>query len=747
METKSIVPNLDCDGVSGTFFDILWAKDELNFGPDVNVPDTIIFRSGQPSAWFFTAKNGKLKKKSRQNMVLAKVEQSFMKHSLGYDIIATFVTVSDEKELSPSVVQFLDQKSFFDFLYDHSKTCSGILQRFIEPKGTKNETIRAIWSPKICLLERHENIYQLHDHRFGLYERCITYEGPEFYSSSSPIRGLVLAGQIQRVCEAIISHISEVTFGQITISRIVLNFKVDSRDKLWLLHTTSIRTIPIGSNTAPMSLTRDVHGSKTSLPTKKTLLNIDSTVSIPNHIHLNSSKSHSLLDANHKPKERESIQRCLSCGTETVESVRHPITYKSIIKHFDHVLDLMYMAGGSSIDHKSSSMGHSITSTPQTPAHWPPNQDIIEAAGGVGFGCLEILHENRSPSKKRSVNTAESAMEVSIPPIIRCLHPKLVWKSYSKCRSDPLFLYKNVNVCESCYLVYAEFITMLLRLDGNLNALLGPEPSAAPSTFQSSRQDTMPSGAGSADRPRSADWRAMSALNRSRSDSSAMNDGSSWKESSTGGGLKDRVRRPPAIPEAIRRGEEATIKASKQGSHSSTDFIEDSIGQERGSSKFSLYDPEDIRMMVQEREKHFFREVARNPNLKNQHPLMHLITTQKKLSIAEQQSGLVTTMGASKASAERLFGSQYGQSGPIADMKNRFATYKTNLKVHDENLITETRKFKETSSLKQGSLTSKSSVSTAPAVTSEASKAHMEYLRSVMSRLEDEVEPLSKTDP
>lgn len=744
MENKSTVPNLDTDGVSGTFFDILWAKDELNFGPDVNVPDTIVFRSGQPNAWFFTAKNGKLKKKSRQNMVLAKVEQSFMKHSLGYDIIATFVTISDDKEAS-SVVQFLDQKSFFDFLYDHSKTCSGILQRFIEPKGTKNETIRAIWSPKICLLERHENIYQLHDHRFGLYERCITYEGPEFYSTSSPIRGLVLAGQIQRVCESIISHISEVTFGQITISRIVLNFKVDSRDKLWLLHTTSIRTIPQGSNTAPMSFTNSIpNSSKTTLPAKKTLLNIDSTVSIPSHIHLNSSKSHSLLDNDNKPKEREAMQLCLSCGTETVESLRHAITYKSIIKHFDHVLELMHIAGGSTIDRQGSSMGHSITSSPQAPGHWPPNHEIIEAAGGVGFGCLEILYENRSPSKKRSVNSAETALEVSIPPIIRCLHPKLVWKSYSKCRNDPLFLYKNVNVCESCYLVYAEFLTMLLRLDGNLNALLGPEPSTAPSTFQS-RQESSPSGADGAvaGRPRSADWRAMSALHRSRSDSTVPNDSSDWKGSSTGG-FHEHIRRPPALPQAIRRGEDATLVSKQVTQGSTTGLTGEASGLDRGSSKFSLYDPEDIRTMVQEREKHFFREVAKNPNLRNQHPLMHLITTQKKLSIAEQQSGLIMTMASSKASGDSLFASQYGQSAPVSDMKNRFATYKKELKVNDENLVTETRRSKATS-LKQGSH-SKLMSTGASAATSEASKAHMEYLRGVLSRLEEEVEPLKKTD-
>ena len=37
------------------------------------------------------------------------------------------------------------------------------------------------------------------------------------------------------MCETIVTHISEVTFSQKEITRMVLNFKVDSRDKIWLI--------------------------------------------------------------------------------------------------------------------------------------------------------------------------------------------------------------------------------------------------------------------------------------------------------------------------------------------------------------------------------------------------------------------------------------------------------------------------------------------------------------------------------
>ena len=41
--------SLSSDGVSFEFFNLLWTKDELNFGPNLNFPDTIVFKAGTPS--------------------------------------------------------------------------------------------------------------------------------------------------------------------------------------------------------------------------------------------------------------------------------------------------------------------------------------------------------------------------------------------------------------------------------------------------------------------------------------------------------------------------------------------------------------------------------------------------------------------------------------------------------------------------------------------------------------------------
>lgn len=68
---------------------------------------------------------------------------------------------------------------------------------------------------------------------------------------------------------------------------------------------------------------------------------------------------------------------------------------------------------------------------------WPPSPDILEAAGGVGFGDI-CLAANVDPS-------TIAAADVIVPPVIRSLHPKLAAEGYERHRRDPLFLYK---VCE-----------------------------------------------------------------------------------------------------------------------------------------------------------------------------------------------------------------------------------------------------------------------------------------------------------
>lgn len=369
MQRESV--KLEGDGIGDALFELLWAKDALNFSPQINIPDTVVFRFGQPIQWYFTASNGRIKKKNKSNLLNSKVEEEFNKVVLGYDVIATFTTIPmetkrNEHDTSPIVahvprVEYLDKNGLYNLLYKRQKEIHGILQRFIEPKSTNNELVRAIWSPKICLIERRQNINQLHDTRFGIYERCVTLEGPDYYTESAPLRGPVLAGQLQNLCESIVSHITEVTYSQQVISRMVLTFKLDARDKMWLIHSTSIRL----QDTHP-------HTTSSSFNAGKTLVNMNSVVALPETIHLNPHRAVSKTVA----KETSS---CISCAHKVLEDEMYPVTYKHIVKHYEYFLTLAEDSGAERGDHLLT---------------WPPNASTrkhIETCGNVGFGCLALV--------------------------------------------------------------------------------------------------------------------------------------------------------------------------------------------------------------------------------------------------------------------------------------------------------------------------------------------------------------------
>ena len=59
-------------------------------------------------------------------------------------------------------------------MYNREKVDNGILQKFIEPKGTCNMMLRGVWSPKIVLCERRESLRRLTDSNYSLYELVIS---------------------------------------------------------------------------------------------------------------------------------------------------------------------------------------------------------------------------------------------------------------------------------------------------------------------------------------------------------------------------------------------------------------------------------------------------------------------------------------------------------------------------------------------------------------------------------------------
>ncbi len=46
------------------------------------------------------------------------------------------------------------------------------------------ELIQAIWSPRVCVFTKRVNLRRLNETRFDVYERALTFDGPDFYSKN-----------------------------------------------------------------------------------------------------------------------------------------------------------------------------------------------------------------------------------------------------------------------------------------------------------------------------------------------------------------------------------------------------------------------------------------------------------------------------------------------------------------------------------------------------------------------------------
>lgn len=229
---------------------------------------------------------------------------------------------------------------------------------------------------------------------------------------------------------------------------------------------------------------------------------------------------------------------------------------------------------------------------------------------------------------------------------------------------------------------------MLLRVGQDLTKLLTPDPAfSASMSYASSAVDDSTIGR----RPSSAQWRAMSSVNKSQSANSLSHHRSTASAFPQPGHLspsnnhrkakdnaiglrstEEEVHRPPHVPPTIRdpQGTAALVvkhhhmlggnaSVGESTVHDNGTFASLSSGNSFTIGTGS--EQEEVHRMIAERERRFFQEISRNPQLRDQHPLMHLISAQQKLAMVDKQSGVLTSKAANKK--ESFFGAgKYGNT-------------------------------------------------------------------------------------
>ena len=227
----------------------------------------MVMKLHQVQYWFFTSKvNGQILKKRRANSNAREILEAWGKKIRKHpcDLFAytmhseemdggTHGIHQDHREGKTTV----EGHSFATLheLFKGKKHSNGIVQRFVLPKGGKNTVIKAAWSPSMCLVERRVNVHGVTDKRVPMGDRLVTFEGPEHLSESMPLAPAALLGRkVQFLCNSVAQHVLEVTQGHCRIASMVLHFKVDEDNKLWLLFCSSLRLAGRASGLARNSI-------------------------------------------------------------------------------------------------------------------------------------------------------------------------------------------------------------------------------------------------------------------------------------------------------------------------------------------------------------------------------------------------------------------------------------------------------------------------------------------------------------
>ena len=104
-------------------------------------------------------------------------------------IVAYLITTEEDSHGLPFThCEYLDRDGLSRLLYGTLPT-SGLLQRFVPPRGAVNSTLRVTWTPSRCTIDQRDSVHKLNDSRIPMERRGATFEGDTF--NSPPVRVLL----------------------------------------------------------------------------------------------------------------------------------------------------------------------------------------------------------------------------------------------------------------------------------------------------------------------------------------------------------------------------------------------------------------------------------------------------------------------------------------------------------------------------------------------------------------------------
>lgn len=242
--------DLERDGVQSALFKILSCHSPVSMEPcHVLLPDTLLIDKRVVTDWMVSNSSRdnrvshKMPTKGSSWRAEAVIENFGRKSQDDRDVVAQFLYKRESEDggvgspKHPTTMEYLDVGKLKELLA--SRTETGILQKFIPPRGKSNETLRVVWTPSVVLMERCRNKHTFKDRTTSLYERTATYDGHAHSVKCFEVRAQPTIDILNRCCHTVRQHVLEVT--RHSVDRMVLFFKCDQKNRYWFTHASSIR--------------------------------------------------------------------------------------------------------------------------------------------------------------------------------------------------------------------------------------------------------------------------------------------------------------------------------------------------------------------------------------------------------------------------------------------------------------------------------------------------------------------------
>jgi len=364
-----------------------------------------------------------MKMRKKGEMTNQKIYDSFKKRkNPSCELVAYYISTRENDEgKEMTSMEYFDDAGLHDFLFNRQKEHNGIIQKFIDPKGKSNAIIRAIWSPKLCLLEQRVNLKPINDGRYDIYDRCVTYEGAEHQSMNAPVRGIYLPSRLQTICDSIVDHVMRTSSQHYRISRMVLNFKLDHNNKLWLLWCSSMR------------LAADKYAIKKPFP-----VNISGDITVPDKCKDTVFRNSNLPSTFFKEK----YFICPGSGEIVDAEDSFDISYKTAIASWEDSRRKMRARSKSAL-----SASHNTTSRTLAPGlSRSPSPILNKTLPGI---------KNKEGSLPSSIDEGEDSV---IPPLLKVIDKDLTVERYKRLLGSAEFLSQKVRVSFPTYMKYTKSV-------------------------------------------------------------------------------------------------------------------------------------------------------------------------------------------------------------------------------------------------------------------------------------------------